>query len=179
MPPPPPSLHHSHTHWGIHACTMSPPPPLAQPCTMCPPPCCCHAPCTRPPCHTQARSMLIKRGESAGLDWSGSMLELKSQDLGSIFNQVSNSKVSYPDYYTRPFHAYPQVRNTTRGPSMHTPRCALLHAALPCIPPGAYYYMRPFHAYPQVRTTTRGSSMHTPRCVLVHAALPCIPPGAY
>lgn len=58
----------------------------------------------------QARSMIIKRAESIGLDWSGAMRELSAQDWPTRMCAATNPAVRYPSYYTQPFHAYKEVR---------------------------------------------------------------------
>lgn len=64
----------------------------------------------------QARSMMIKRAESIGIDWRIEVQSLRSRggeldfdpawerDLG----QIQNPDLIYPDYYLLPFHAYEQ-----------------------------------------------------------------------
>ncbi|KAF5829160.1 S-adenosyl-L-methionine-dependent methyltransferase [Dunaliella salina] len=54
-----------------------------------------------------ARSMIVKRAESIGLDWDSAMRERQQQDWQSLMRQVSNPNVQYPAYYEQPFHAYP------------------------------------------------------------------------
>mmetsp|Transcript_27277 Transcript_27277/g.73716 ORF Transcript_27277/g.73716 Transcript_27277/m.73716 type:complete len:369 (+) Transcript_27277:120-1226(+) len=54
-----------------------------------------------------ARSMIVKRAESIGLDWDSAMRERQQQDWQSLMSQVTNPTVTYPAYYEQPFHAYP------------------------------------------------------------------------
>lgn len=53
-----------------------------------------------------ARSMIVKRAEALGLDWSGAMRDMQAQDWAARIKAVQNPSVTYPSYYTQPFHAY-------------------------------------------------------------------------
>ncbi|KAG2492625.1 hypothetical protein HYH03_009041 [Edaphochlamys debaryana] len=53
-----------------------------------------------------ARSMIVKRYESLGGDWEGAMRDLQAQDWEARFKAVEDPAVTYPSYYTQPFHAY-------------------------------------------------------------------------
>ncbi|GLC42713.1 hypothetical protein PLESTB_001130500 [Pleodorina starrii] len=55
-----------------------------------------------------ARGMIMKRAEALGLDWEGAMRDMKAQDWEARLKAVTNPSVTYPDYYTQPFHAYSQ-----------------------------------------------------------------------
>jgi len=54
----------------------------------------------------KARQMMIERAALIGFSWQGMVDELRSQDLEAKKAQIENSKINYPDYYIRPFHAY-------------------------------------------------------------------------
>jgi len=54
----------------------------------------------------QARQMMIKRGEKIGVSWTQQVQTLQAHDWHKDLAQVQNPKLSYPDYYLRPFHAY-------------------------------------------------------------------------
>jgi ubiquinone/menaquinone biosynthesis C-methylase UbiE len=57
----------------------------------------------------QARSMMIKRAESVGVQWTQEATTLRNRGL-EIWNRelekVQNPQLQYPDYYLKPFHAY-------------------------------------------------------------------------
>ncbi|KAG2430699.1 hypothetical protein HYH02_013696 [Chlamydomonas schloesseri] len=55
-----------------------------------------------------ARGMIMKRAEALGLDWNSAMAELKAQDWEARMKEVTNPNITYPAYYTQPFHAYSQ-----------------------------------------------------------------------
>lgn len=55
-----------------------------------------------------ARSMIIKRAEGMGLDWSGAMREAQAQDWAARLAAATDPAATYPPYYTQPFHAYKQ-----------------------------------------------------------------------
>lgn len=54
----------------------------------------------------QARQMMIKRGEKIGVPWTKQVEELRSHDWETELARVKNPNITYPDYYTKPFHAY-------------------------------------------------------------------------
>jgi ubiquinone/menaquinone biosynthesis C-methylase UbiE len=64
----------------------------------------------------QARTMMIKRAESIGVNWRQDVEALRSRGSVASFSpvweaelaQIENPNLSYPDYYLRPFHAYEQ-----------------------------------------------------------------------
>ncbi|KAG2429387.1 hypothetical protein HXX76_011152 [Chlamydomonas incerta] len=55
-----------------------------------------------------ARGMIMKRAEAIGLDWGSAMAELQAQDWEAQMKEVTNPDITYPAYYTQPFHAYSQ-----------------------------------------------------------------------
>ncbi|GLI59339.1 hypothetical protein VaNZ11_001199 [Volvox africanus] len=55
-----------------------------------------------------ARNIIVKRAEALGLDWDGAMRDMKAQDWNARMKAVINPSVTYPAYYTQPFHAYSQ-----------------------------------------------------------------------
>ncbi|GFR41885.1 hypothetical protein Agub_g2394 [Astrephomene gubernaculifera] len=55
-----------------------------------------------------ARNMIIKRAYAMGIDWNGTIQEMKAQDWEARLQAVQNPSVTYPSYYTQPFHAYSQ-----------------------------------------------------------------------
>lgn len=56
----------------------------------------------------QARTMMIKRAESIGVQWTQEAAALRSRVWDSDFAAVHNPDLTYPDYYLQPFHAYEQ-----------------------------------------------------------------------
>ena len=56
----------------------------------------------------QARASMIDRGLSIGVDWVENVgkLEKDIDKLTKIYDSVKSSKVDYPEYYLKPFHAY-------------------------------------------------------------------------
>jgi ubiquinone/menaquinone biosynthesis C-methylase UbiE len=64
----------------------------------------------------QARTLMIKRAATIGLDWHQEVQALNSRGGNVSFasewemelSQVSDPSLSFPDYYRRPFHAYDQ-----------------------------------------------------------------------
>jgi hypothetical protein len=53
--------------------------------------------------------MIVKRGEAIGLDWEGTMAKRRQHNWPVELKAVVNNGVTYPEYYTQPFHAYEQV----------------------------------------------------------------------
>ena len=62
-----------------------------------------------------ARRTLIKTATKNGIDWTGIVKSYDNRDVYALYKQIitassssteSNRVVAYPDYYTRPFHAY-------------------------------------------------------------------------
>lgn len=64
-----------------------------------------------------AREMIVKRGESMGLDFQAEIDALKGVDWDAELARVQDPSVKYPAYYTVPFHAYPEG-NLGWGPAM-------------------------------------------------------------
>lgn len=56
----------------------------------------------------KARNMIVQRADALGLDWNTAMEELRAQDWEGRLKRVEDSQVTFPQYYTQPFHAYPQ-----------------------------------------------------------------------
>lgn len=62
----------------------------------------------------QARSMMIKRAKSIGVDWHQEVQNLRSRGGELDFDpawseelkQIQNPSLIYPEYYLKPFHAY-------------------------------------------------------------------------
>ncbi len=54
----------------------------------------------------QARSMMIERAEKIGVPWRDRVAQLVRHDLEGELAKVINTKVVYPSYYLRSFHAY-------------------------------------------------------------------------
>lgn len=55
---------------------------------------------------SRARSMIIKRAYSIGVNWDENIQTLQNHDWGKEINSLTNPKVKYPDYYLTSFHAY-------------------------------------------------------------------------
>ncbi len=56
----------------------------------------------------QARSMMIKRASTIGVDWIAEAKALQAAGLEAELEQIQDPNLTYPDYYLRPFHAYEQ-----------------------------------------------------------------------
>jgi ubiquinone/menaquinone biosynthesis C-methylase UbiE len=57
----------------------------------------------------QARSMMIKRAESIGVEWTQEAASLRARGektWSAALAQVQTPGLTYPDYYLQPFHAY-------------------------------------------------------------------------
>jgi len=54
----------------------------------------------------QARQMMIKRAQKIGVNWLEEVQMLQARDWQTDLAKVQNPKLSYPEYYLRPFHAY-------------------------------------------------------------------------
>jgi ubiquinone/menaquinone biosynthesis C-methylase UbiE len=54
----------------------------------------------------QARQVLIKTAEKNGIPWRQNTEDLRTSGIQTQLEQVTNSDVTYPDYYRVPFHAY-------------------------------------------------------------------------
>lgn len=57
---------------------------------------------------SKARNSMVERGDRLGISWKDNIdkYKLSMDDLQQRFDRLSDSQVSYPDYYMRPFHAY-------------------------------------------------------------------------
>lgn len=59
----------------------------------------------------KARETIIKKGEAIGVHWNEEKSKLsKATEWTQRVNDLENQNLVYPDYYTKPFHAYDQVR---------------------------------------------------------------------
>ncbi len=56
----------------------------------------------------QARKVLIKTAEKNGVPWRHTYKTLSESNLTAQLPQITNDRLTYPDYYNRPFHAYDQ-----------------------------------------------------------------------
>lgn len=64
----------------------------------------------------QARSMMVKRAKSIGVDWHEEVKQLRSRGGKLDFDpawseelkQIQNANLTYPEYYLKPFHTYEQ-----------------------------------------------------------------------
>ncbi len=74
--------------------------------------------------------MIVKRGESIGVDWQGTMAQLKQQDWDAALREVENPAVVTPQYYQQPFHAYKQVCAASPDQMMPAQRMACNHILL-------------------------------------------------
>ena len=54
----------------------------------------------------RARKMMIKRAEAIGLPWRDNVAQLSDRNWELELEQIQNSQLQYPDYYTTSFHAY-------------------------------------------------------------------------
>lgn len=54
----------------------------------------------------QARRVLIKTAERNGVPWRQTVQELQSLNLEQQLSTITQTDVTYPDYYQVPFHAY-------------------------------------------------------------------------
>eukprot|EP00599_Poterioochromonas_sp_BG-1_P011253 CAMPEP_0173155610 /NCGR_PEP_ID=MMETSP1105-20130129/14208_1 /TAXON_ID=2985 /ORGANISM="Ochromonas sp., Strain BG-1" /LENGTH=324 /DNA_ID=CAMNT_0014072069 /DNA_START=149 /DNA_END=1123 /DNA_ORIENTATION=- len=56
----------------------------------------------------KARSSMIERASEIGVDWIATRqkYEKNQETLQKIYDQLLNQKMTYPDYYLKPFHAY-------------------------------------------------------------------------
>ncbi|MFK8185101.1 MAG: class I SAM-dependent methyltransferase [Phormidesmis sp.] len=60
---------------------------------------------------TQARKVIIKTAEKNGISWKEKVRQLETQQLKTqnaeqALAQVTDASITYPSYYTLPFHAY-------------------------------------------------------------------------
>lgn len=57
----------------------------------------------------QARAKIAQRGRDIGLDFEGEVAALREvADWDAELCALRNPSLSYPSYYTQPFHAYPE-----------------------------------------------------------------------
>jgi ubiquinone/menaquinone biosynthesis C-methylase UbiE len=56
----------------------------------------------------QARKVLINTAEKNGVAWRKNYQRLESSPAKSLLASVTNTAITYPDYYQVPFHAYDQ-----------------------------------------------------------------------
>jgi SAM-dependent methyltransferase len=56
----------------------------------------------------QARKMMIQRAESVGVRWTEQVATLRQRPWKSELALVEDARLDYPEYYLKPFHAYPQ-----------------------------------------------------------------------
>ncbi|MEM9452461.1 MAG: class I SAM-dependent methyltransferase [Cyanobacteria bacterium P01_E01_bin.6] len=54
----------------------------------------------------QARRVLIQTAEKNGIPWRQSCQSLEASDVKQQLSDIEDTRVSYPDYYRVPFHAY-------------------------------------------------------------------------
>ncbi|NJM76705.1 MAG: class I SAM-dependent methyltransferase [Acaryochloridaceae cyanobacterium RU_4_10] len=57
----------------------------------------------------QARSMMIERAESVGVQWTKEATTLRNRGIdtwAAELQSIENPNLQYPDYYLKPFHAY-------------------------------------------------------------------------
>jgi ubiquinone/menaquinone biosynthesis C-methylase UbiE len=54
----------------------------------------------------QARQVLVKTAEKNGIPWQQTYKELEASNAKTLLHEITNTKVTYPDYYNVPFHAY-------------------------------------------------------------------------
>ena len=55
-----------------------------------------------------ARDWFVNRAEKVGIDWNGLVNENKKdmERLKELYHESIDNKITYPDYYTQPFHGY-------------------------------------------------------------------------
>ena len=56
----------------------------------------------------QARRVLISTAEKNGIPWRQTCQEFENSTVKALLPDITNEQVVYPDYYTVPFHAYPE-----------------------------------------------------------------------
>jgi ubiquinone/menaquinone biosynthesis C-methylase UbiE len=54
----------------------------------------------------QARQVLINTAEKNGVYWRKNYQQLKDSTVKSLFSEICDQTIIYPDYYQQPFHAY-------------------------------------------------------------------------
>lgn len=57
---------------------------------------------------TQARKILIETAEKNGVPWRKNYQELELSVTKEALDSLTNTDITYPDYYQVPFHAYPE-----------------------------------------------------------------------
>jgi len=55
---------------------------------------------------SRARNMMIKRAESIGVPWRENVRQLSDRNWDKDLENIANSDLQYPAYYTTSFHAY-------------------------------------------------------------------------
>lgn len=58
---------------------------------------------------TTFHSTIVDRAKLIGLDWEGTMAARRRHDWDAELAAVVDAGITYPDYYTQPFHAYELV----------------------------------------------------------------------
>ena len=55
-----------------------------------------------------ARNWFIQRAERSGIDWNAITYRYEKEldELNRIYEEKNNNSITYPSYYTRPFHGY-------------------------------------------------------------------------
>ncbi|MEM9215631.1 MAG: class I SAM-dependent methyltransferase [Cyanobacteria bacterium P01_F01_bin.150] len=56
----------------------------------------------------QARRVLIRTAEKNGIPWRRTCQEFEQSTVKDLLPDIINEQIIYPDYYTVPFHAYPE-----------------------------------------------------------------------
>lgn len=56
----------------------------------------------------QARQVIINTAEKKGVPWRKSYQTLENSVAKSLLEEITNTTVTYPEYYLVPFHAYPE-----------------------------------------------------------------------
>ncbi len=56
----------------------------------------------------QARQVIIKTAEKNGVLWRKNCQDLDRPEVKNLLTEITNPKITYPDYYQQPFHAYDQ-----------------------------------------------------------------------
>eukprot|EP00897_Mesotaenium_endlicherianum_P003939 jgi/Mesen1/3573/ME000002S05139 len=55
---------------------------------------------------SKAREMMVKRGDVIGYPWASTIEAMREHDWEAELAGVVNNTLEYPEYYTKPFHAY-------------------------------------------------------------------------
>ncbi|MBD0346969.1 MAG: class I SAM-dependent methyltransferase, partial [Coleofasciculus sp. Co-bin14] len=56
----------------------------------------------------QARQVIVKTAEKNGVAWRKNYEQLEASAVKECLTQITNTTITYPDYYQVPFHAYDQ-----------------------------------------------------------------------